>query len=223
MELRGISQQIWDVAATEQAIAYAKKDTKADGSVFASFHFCDWETMQVRAISEAAYLQIKFGNVGAYVAEALGEILTCRAARLPDGGCAVLRTDSMLELFRPDGRSGAKLFLNYQQAPAYDIVYADGGLWYTVPSRDAVVKLSLQTREMELRVGGQGVFARPLGLTAAGGSLFLACARAKEIKQLQLPGYELGGSIVLGGAPEKYFTVFRREFVWMGEGLFFFF
>ena len=222
MTLRSIAQQVIDVAAPEHAIAYAKRDTKADGSVFASFHFVDWETLHCRQVSEGVYLQMKFGDLGPYVADALDEPFSCRAARLPDGGCAVLRADSMLCLFRPDGRMGSQFFLSYRGAPAYDIVNDGNKLWYTVPSQNAIALYSLGSREMELRVGGPGVFNRPKGIAKAGNELLVSCTGGSsyEVKTLLLPSYELGRTVPLPSAPEQYFSVFRRHFLWADSGLY---
>jgi len=219
MELQCIARQVIDIAANHSEIAYAKRDTKADGSVFASFHFIDWETLQRRPVSEGVFLQMKFGNLGSCIADALGEPFSCRAVPLPDGGCAVLRTDSMLCLFRPDGSMGAQFFLGYRDAPAFDIV-SDGndGLWYTVPARDTIALFSLHRREMELRVGGTGMFARPMGIAKTGSDLLVSCK--DEVKTLLLPDCEPGERIRVNMPFEKYVSVFQRGFVWMGNELY---
>ena len=219
MKLQCIARQVIDIAANHSEIAYAKRDTKADGSVFASFHFIDWETLQHRPVSEGVFLQMKFGNLGACVADALGEPFSCRAAPLPDGGCAVLRTDSMLCLFRPDGSMGTQFFLGYRDGPAYDLVSdGNGGIWFTVPTRDAIALFSLHRREMELRVGGTGMFTRPMGISKTGNDLFVSCKGG--VKTLLLPSYEPGMSIPVDEPFEKYVSVFQRRFLWMDDGLF---
>ena len=217
MELQCIARQVIDIAANHSEIAYAKRDTKADGSVFASFHFIDWETLQRRPVSEGVFLQMKFGNLGSCIADALGEPFSCRAQPLPDGGCAVLRADSMLCLFRPDGSMGAQFFVGYRDAPAYDIVSdGNGGLWCTVPDRDVVALFSLQRHEMELRVGG--IFKRPMGIAKTGDHLLVSCEGAVE--SLLLPGCEPGERIPIDRPFEKYISVFQRSFVWMDDGLY---
>jgi len=217
MNLQLIARQVLDVAANEQMLAYvtaAKRDTKAGGSAFASFYFCDGENLQSRAISEGTYLHLKLGEAGAYIADQLGEIFTCRAARLPDGGCAVLGADSTLRLYRPDGRPGTRFPLEYRGAGAYDIACDGGSLWFTAPAQNALALFSLEAREIALRVGGSGVFARPGGLFKQGHSLFVSCAGSNEMKTLLLPSCDLGESVPLDVAPEKYFAVFRRAFLW---------
>jgi len=218
MELLTIAMNVLDVAANGQAIAYAQRDTKADGSAFASFFLCDWGSLQCRPISETAYLQMKFGEIGGYVADNLVEYFTCRASRLADGGCAVLRADSVLRLFRPDGRLGASFTLEYQGCDAYDIACDGTDLWFTVPARGALVQFSLQERGMVLRVGGHGVFPRATGITRTKDRLHVCCVH--EVKTLLLPGLELGGRTYLGDLLEKYFVVFGRRFVWMGGALY---
>ena len=220
MNLRPIAQHVIDVVATEQAITYVTRDTKADGSVFASFHFVDWESLQTRQVNDGVYLQMKFGELGPYVADELDEPFSCRTARLPDGGCAVLRADSMLCLFRPDGTLASHFFLGYRDAPAYDIVCNGTGIWYTVPSRNVIALFSLRSREMELRVGGSGVFGQPTGIAKAGSELLVSCQGAHEVKTLLLPSYELGRAIPIDGPLEKYVSVFRRNFVWIGDTLY---
>ncbi len=213
MKLSTIATQVVDVAANTQAIAYVKRDTKADGSVFASFHLCDWGSLQTRSITESAYLQLKFGEIGSYIAENLMEYFTCRAARLPDGGCAVLRADSVLQLFRPDGRPGASFALDYQGYDAYDLAFDGVDLWYSVPARGALVQYSLQNREMLLRVGGQGVFPHITGITHVVNTLWACCVH--EVKSLVLPDCTLGERIYMGDMLEKFFVVFGRKFIWM--------
>jgi len=218
MNLLTIAMNVVDVAANGQAIAYAQRDTKADGSVFASFYLCDWGSLQCRPITEGAFLQLKYGEIGGYVAESLVEYFTCRAARLPDGGCAVLRADSVLRLFRPDGRVGASFELEYQGCDAYDIACDGTDLWFTVPARGALVRFSLQERDMVMRVGGHGVFPRATGVTRAQNALWVCCVH--EVKSLLLPDLELGERIYLGDLLEKFFVVFGRRFVWMGGTLY---
>ena len=224
-----ISRQILDVTANEQAIAYAaqaEKDTKAAGSSFASFYFCDWESLRSRPISEGAYLQLKFGEAGAYAADCLGEIFTCRAARLPDGGCAVLSADAKLRLFRPGGRLGACFPLEYRGTGAYDIAGDSGNLWFTAPAQNALALFSLQAREIALRVGGPGVFARPGGVFLQGHSLFVCCSpgggpeSGGEVKTMLLPSCDLGETLPVELPPEKYFAVFRRAFLWAEGALY---
>ena len=218
MNLATIATNVVDVAANGQAIAYAQRDTKADGSAFASFYLCDWGSLQCRPISESAYLQLKFGASGGYVAESLVEYFTCRAARLADGGCAVLRADSVLRLFRPDGRLGASFPLEYQDCDAYDIACDGTDLWFTVPARGAVVQFSLQERDMVMRVGGHGVFPRATGITRTQAGLHVCCVH--EVKTLLLPSLELGDRLYLGDLLEKFFVIFGRRFVWMGGALY---
>ena len=218
MNLATIAANVVDVAANGQAIAYAQRDTKADGSVFASFYLCDWGSLQCRPITETAYLQLKFGEIGGYVADNLMEYFTCRASRLADGGCAVLRADSVLRLFRPDGRPGASFTLEYQDCDAYDIACDGADLWFTVPARGAVVQFSLPQREMVMRVGGHGVFPRATGITKVADTLHVCCVH--EVKTLLLPSLELGERLYLGDMLEKFFVIFGRRFVWMGGALY---
>lgn len=218
MKLTKIAAQVMDVAANGQAIAYAARDTKADGSVFASFYLCDWGSLQCRPISEAAYLQLKFGEIGGYVADRLAEYYTCRAVRLADGGCAVLHADSTLQLFRPDGRPGASFSLRYQGCDAYDIAGDGTDLWYSVPARGALVQYSLQDHEMVMRVGGHGVFPHVTGVTRVANALWSCCVH--EVKSLLLPDCELGERLYMGDALEKFYSVFGRRFIWMGGALY---
>ena len=219
MKLQCIARQVVDVVANHSEIAYAKWDTKADGSVFASFHFIDWETLQSRPVSEGVFLQMKFGNLGACIADALGDPFSCRAAPLPDGGCAVLRKDSMLHLFRPDGSMGTQFFLGYREHPAHDLVSdGNGGLWYTVPAQDTIVLFSLRRHEMEVRVGGIGMFTQPKGISKTGNDLLVSCKG--EVKTLLLPSCEPGQSIPVEKPLEKYVSVFQRSFLWMNHGLY---
>jgi len=216
LNLTTIAANVVDVAANGQAIAYAQRDTKTDA--FVSFYLCDWGSLQCRPISEDTYLRLKFGGIGGWVAENLVEYFTCRAARLADGGCAVLRADAVLRLFRPDGRVGASFPLDYQGSDAYDIACDGADLWFTAPARGALVRFSLQERDMVLRVGGHGVFPRATGVTLSGGKLWVCCVH--EVKALLLPSLELGERVYLGDLLEKYFEVFGRRFVWMGGTLY---
>jgi len=215
-----MAQQVVDFAATEQAIAYIRQDTRMDGSVFASFHFVDCGTMQTRPISEGAYLQVKFGDLGPYLADSLAEPYACRTARLPSGGCAVLRSDAMLCLYEPDGSHGAEFFLGYRDAPAHDIAATDEGLWFTVPARNAICLFSLEKCEMVLRVGGSGVFNKPLGIACYSERLLVSCAGSTMVRTLQLPGYDLRDSIDIARTFEKYFVVQGRRFVFNNGELF---
>jgi len=221
MALKLISTQVLDVAANELAITYARRELKP-GGFFASYYHCDWETLQTRPIAESTFLNFKFGEVGGHLAETLGEVFSCRAARLPDGGCAVLRADGDLCLFRPDGALGGAFPLEYNQCPAYDIVYA-GDLWFTAPKRGAVVRFSLERREMVLRVGGENVFLSPLGLSKQGSALKICCIGSKEVKTLHLPDYSLGETHFFSGefsAPDRFFSVFRRHFFCLRNNLY---
>ncbi|MDR2754035.1 MAG: hypothetical protein LBB50_06985 [Oscillospiraceae bacterium] len=221
--LRCVAQDVLDVTASAQAIAYVTKDTRADGSVFASFYLCEWDTLCSRPISESMYCQMKFGAAGSVAATQLPERLTCCAARLPDGGCAVLQADSTLRLLRPDGRPGAQFALEYQGAPAGGIAcdpVGDGDLWFSVPKRGSVVRFSLQSREMTLRVGGADDFAQPTGLFLQGHSLFVCCVGDHTVRMLHLPACTLGESVAFKGQPDQYFAVFRRRFVRMRNALY---
>ena len=214
MTLKLISSQVLDVAASELAIAYARRET-GPGGLCASYHHCDWETLQTRPVPESTFLSLKFGDAGARVADSLGEAFSCRAARLPDGGCAVLRADGVLHLFRPNGKIGGTFELEYKQCPAYDIAFA-GDLWFTAPKRGAVVQFSLERREMVLRVGGENEFLSPLGLSRQGSALKICCIGSKEVKTLRLPDCTFGETHAFGGessAPDRFFSVFRRNFV----------
>ena len=222
MTLQLIAPQVLDVAANELAITYARRDTKP-GGVFASYYYCDWETLQVRPIAESTFLNFKFGDVGSSVADTLGEVFSCRAARLPDGGCAVLRADGVMNLFRPSGGLGGSFALEYNQCVAYDIACCGGDIWFTAPKRDAVVQFSLEEREMILRVGGEGVFPSPMGLSKQGGALKVCCVGAKTVKTLQLPDCTLGETLAFEeefSAPDRFFSVFRRDFLCMQGNLY---
>ncbi|MCL2195749.1 MAG: hypothetical protein FWB76_07355 [Oscillospiraceae bacterium] len=220
MTLYTLAQQVIDFAATDHAIAYVRQDTRMDGSVFASFHFVDCETMQTRPISEGAYLQVKFGDLGPYLADGLAEPYACRSARLPGGGCAVLRSDAMLCLYEPDGSHGAEFFLGYRDAPAHDLAATNDGLWYTVPARNAIALFSLQRCEMVLRVGGSGVFNKPLGIAAYGERLLVSCIGSSLVRTLEMPGYDLKETIDIARPFENFFMVQGRRFVLSNGELF---
>ncbi|MDR1928239.1 MAG: hypothetical protein LBQ33_06340 [Oscillospiraceae bacterium] len=220
MQLQLLARGVCDVAATQQSLAYAKKDTKADGTVFASFFLCDWETLQCREIPEMAYLRVKFGELGARAADWFGETLTCRAARLPDGGLAVIGADFLLHLFRPDGAHASAIPLLYQDAPAYDLICDDDSLWCTVPQRNVLLQYSLAAREVRLRVGGSGVFPQPMGIFRQLDSAFVCCVGSKDVKSFDLARYEVTGFLPFSQAPKKFFRIFRRHFVWLESGLY---
>jgi len=222
MKLKLISTLVLDVAANELALAYARRDTKPGGQ-FVSYYYCDWETLQSRPVAESTFLNLKFGDIGGHVAETLDEVFSCRAASLPDGGCAVLRADGALHLFRPNGSLGGAFPLEYNQCPAYDLVFSNGDIWFTAPKRDAVVRFSLERREMVLRVGGEGVFPSPMGLSRQGGALRICCVGAKQVKTLLLPDCSLGETLSFEdeiSAPDCFFSVFRRNFLCMRNNLY---
>jgi len=222
MTLKLISTQVLDVAANELAIAYARRDMKS-GGLSASYYYCDWETLQTRSIAESTFLSLKFGDIGGRVAETLDEVFSCRAASLPDGGCAVLRANGSLYLFRPNGALGGAFPLEYNQCPAYDLVFSGGDIWFTAPKRDAVVQFSLERREMILRVGGEGVFPSPMGLSRQGSALKICCVGAKQVKTLLLPDCSLSETLSFEeefSAPDRFFSVFQRDFLCMRNNLY---
>ncbi|MDR2648038.1 MAG: hypothetical protein LBB67_07965 [Oscillospiraceae bacterium] len=213
-----ISDCVTAVTATNDAIVYAAKDTKV-GVAFASFFFCDAISLRSHPVSESHFLQTKFGSLGGSIAAFMGEGLTCQAAPLPDGGCAVLDTNSVLHLFRPDAVHAAAFPLEYQNAPAFDIAVDGTSLWYSVPAKNALVQFSLATREVLLRVGSRDVFPRPLGLSRLPGTLLAACADG-EAKQLSLTNYEMTQSVFCMERLEKYFAVLHQSFALVGDRLY---
>ncbi|MCL2105556.1 MAG: hypothetical protein FWH26_00585 [Oscillospiraceae bacterium] len=220
-----LADGVRDIAASDQTLAYAKRDTRADGTAFASFFLCDWETLQSRPIPETAYLQLKFGGAGSRIADYFGEIFSIRAARLPDGGCAILCADGTLHLFRPDGQHGAAFPLFYREQPAFDIAYdSDGGaLWFSAPQSNALVQFSLSGRETLLRAGGPGVFPKPMGLCRQPGSLQVCCSGAANeacVKEFSLADFEVTGSVALPRPAEKFICLFGRRFAWIASGLY---
>ena len=220
MHLRLLAEQVLDAAADAHTFACAVRDTRAVDSAFASFFLCDWETLERRQVPWSVYAQLKFGCCASTVGNWLPRPLTSKAAPLADGGCAVLEpVGGALHLFRPDGSHGASFPLLYGDIPAYDLIAAgEDLLWFTVPDRGALVRYSINRREITLRVGGTDTFPLPHGLTRNADTLWVCCAGSDEAKAFSMPDLEITETLPFRAPPEKLFRVYSRVFVWLADG-----
>ncbi|MDR2524881.1 MAG: hypothetical protein LBC83_01610 [Oscillospiraceae bacterium] len=218
MHLRLLAETVLDVAADTHSFAYAQRDTDTANAGFVSFFLCDWATLECREVPPAVFLQLKFGASAAAAQEWFENPLRCKAALLPDGGCAVLESGARLHLFRPDGVCGASVSLHYKEAPAQDIAAVGDSLWCTVPTHGALVRYSLAEREITLRVGGRDVFAAPQGLTRSADTLWLCCAGDSTVQAFSLTELDITERLQLPVVPVKYYRVFSRAFVLLENG-----
>ncbi|MDR3313755.1 MAG: hypothetical protein LBS96_04780 [Oscillospiraceae bacterium] len=219
MQLRLLADSVLDAAADAHTFGYAVRDTKAVDAAFASFFFCDWETLESRRVPEAVYMQLKFGGCAAAAAAWLAQPLRCKAAILPDGGCAALEpAGGMLHLFRPGGDHASSFTLCYADVAAHDLVAQEDSLWFTVPERGALARFSLNQRELTLRAGGNGIFRLPRGITRNADTLWVCCAGSNEAKAFSLTELEVTETLELPAPPEKIFRVYSRMFALLADG-----
>lgn len=219
MHLRLLAESVLDAVADTHNFGYAVRDTKAVNSAFASFFLCDWESLECRQVAESVFMRLKFGGSAAAITEWLARPLACRAAPLADGGCAVLEPASgALHLFRPGGSHASSFSLRYDDAPAYDLVAEDNNLWFTVPEHGALVRFSINRRDITLRVGNGGTFPIPRGLTRRTDTLWLCCAGSNEAKAFSIPELDITETLAFPAPPEKLFHVFSREFALLSDG-----
>ncbi|HIT53895.1 MAG TPA: hypothetical protein IAD07_08145 [Candidatus Fimivicinus intestinavium] len=156
-----------------------------------SFHEYLLKTREIVPVRRKAYLRRKFGPGYERIVERLGDYVSCDAACLPDGETVVLYPGGELGFFSKEGRPCWRGAFTYRGCGVSGLA-ADGAFfWSAVPEQNAVVRFSVATKKVVLRVGGGAshVFDGPCTLARYGRALYVCNERAHSISTVSLDRY----------------------------------
>ena len=211
-----------DMIRFSKGVLFVREEKQPDETTKVTFFAYTVEDHKIAPITKSVYLLNKFGPAFKPVEKQLGDYVSCDAGKLPDGGAAVIYPTGELGLFSPDGALRWTGDLLYHDSPARDVAVENRHLWSVVPDQRAVIRYSLATNKVVMRIGGgtTGTFGKPVAIAEFDNRLYV-CDREKFcIKTVDLADFSVRDYRQFEEPVHKYIQAAGKEFAVLNSGVY---
>lgn len=185
--------KVYEILPTPDGIifSYANKEFE-DGMVEISYKMISFDTRRITDIAKNIYMINKFGNSYKAMEKLCSNYVTAKSIILPGGKVLILHEDGNAQVVDADGEPLWTGSLIYRNNLPSDILLFKDGLWVAYESADVLLKYSLQTMRVELRVGGNNSpFDGPCDLFEEAGEVVVCNKNSKKIITVNLDTYNV--------------------------------
>lgn len=191
------------------------------GEIPLDFNYYNYTTGKSERVKKDIYQLAKFGANYQKIVNTCENYVLARSVLLPEGRVLLVDTDGTATFFDGKGEVIKTGMIKYRTKVPYALSLGKDGLWGSFPESDSLVRFNLDTLKSELRIGKKGdCFARPMGIVAAGNSLYISSSENNKLIKLDINSFETED---IYGFKEKiisYVTTGKREFVSLESGLY---
>jgi len=214
--------KVYEILPTQDGIifSYANKEFE-EGMIEISYKMISFDTRRITDIAKNIYMINKFGNSYKAMEKLCSNYITAKSIILPGGKVFLLHDDGVAQVVDADGEplwTGSLVYHN--QLPSDVLLFADG-LWVAYEKANVLLKYSLQTMRMELRVGNSASpFGGPCDLFEEAGEIIVCNKDSRKIMSINLDTYNVLEYEEFEEALLQYVCVKGYRFVVLESGLY---
>lgn len=217
-----VSLDIVDLIPFQTGILFVIRDGESKESSKISFYSFDIKTRSIASVTKNAYLLTKFGSTFSSITAQLNDYISCDAAKLINGQLMIMYSSGEYGIFDENGNLVSTDTIYYKNSPARDITVDDSNIWCAVPEKDLIIKFSVSSNRVLLRIGGENsdTFSCPVSVTEYDGNLYVCNSSSRCIKKISLTDFSVSTYKEFDEPVYKYVKVEDSEFVILNSGVY---
>ncbi|NMP36911.1 MAG: hypothetical protein GX051_02120 [Clostridiales bacterium] len=213
---------IIDIIPFSKGLIFARKESLQNDSVKVSFFSYDLNTERAAPVTKGVYLLNKFGSAYKPIVEQIGDYISCDVAALPGSQTSVVYPTGEMGLFDPEGVLYWTGDLMYHDFPVRGVAADNKHIWCVVPDNNSVIRYSLASEKVVLRIGGDRstAFASPVSLNIFDGELYICNQGTCRIRTINLKDYSVKDYKVFEEPVHRYIRSCGKEIVVLNSGVY---
>ncbi|MCD7774183.1 MAG: hypothetical protein LUG85_03420 [Clostridiales bacterium] len=217
-----LNVNIIDIVPFSKGLIFIRRDEQPDGTNKASFFSYDAFSGEFTSVTKGVYLLNKFGMAYEQLTSRLSDFVTCEAVKLPNHHTIVIYPTGEMGQFDENGRLSKMGDLYYSNAPARDAAFDGSSIWCAVPQRNAVIRYSLSTQKIVMRIGGDDntAFNMPISVSFYADSLFVCNRGSNEIRCINIDTLNVSDYLEFQEPVNKYYRFKDKEIVVLDSGVY---
>ena len=217
-----INSVVLDILPHASGFLFAEMSPDERGEEKVSFYSYEQDRRECFPITAKTYLTHKFGAYYRDVIDELGDFISCDAAPLSENGTVALYESGDMYIFGARGEPVWHGNVSYQHKPVRDLAVDGKNIWCVVPERNAVICYSPAEKRVTLRIGGKdsAAFEEPVSISKCGELLFVSSRKAKKVRTIRLPDYEVADLRKFREPVHKYFKIGACEYAVLDSGIY---
>ncbi|NLA77041.1 MAG: hypothetical protein GX851_04320, partial [Clostridiales bacterium] len=184
---------IIDIIPFSKGLIFARKESAHNDSVKVSFFGYDLNTERAAPVTKGVYLLNKFGSSYKPIVEQIGDYVSCDVGILPNAHTSVVYPTGEMGLFDENGMLYWTGDLMYHDLPVRGVAPDNKHIWCVVPENNSVIRYSLSSEKVVLRIGGDRstAFASPVSLNMFDGELYICNQDSCRIRTINTKDYSV--------------------------------
>lgn len=219
---RILNVDVIDIVPFSKGLIFVRKEAMPNGTNKVSFFSYDAASGEVTTVTKSVYLLNKFGMAYEQLSSRLGDFITCDTAKLPNHHTIVIYPTGEMGHFDENGRIIATGDLYYNNAPARDAAFDGSCIWSVVPQRNAVIRYSLASHKIIMRIGGDDntAFNVPISATYYPDGLYVCNQASCEIRHIDVDTLNVTDYLEFDEPVNKYFRFREKEIAVLASGIY---
>lgn len=219
---RILNYNIIDIVPFAKGLIFLKRDEMPDNTNKVSFFSFDAETKEITTVTKSVYLLNKFGMAYEQIASRLGDFITCDTAKLPNHHTIIIYPTGEMGHFDDKGKIVKTGDLYYSNAPARDAAFDGSCIWSAVPQRNAVIRYSIATQKIVMRIGGDEntAFNLPISVSCYNDEIYVCNRASCEIRCIDINTLNVTDYLEFREPVNKYFRFGNKEIVVLDSGIY---
>lgn len=217
-----LNYNIIDIVPFSKGLIFVKRDEQSDGKNKVSFFSFDAVTEEITSVTKSVYLLNKFGMAYEQISSRLGDFITCDTVKLPNLHTIIIYPTGEMGHFDEKGKIIKTGDLYYNNAPARDAAFDGNCFWSVVPQRNAIIRYSIATQKIIMRIGGDEntAFNMPISVTCCGNDLYVCNRASCEIRCVDINTLNVTDYLEFREPVNKYFRFGHKEIVVLDSGIY---
>lgn len=219
---RILEYDILDIVPFSKGLIFIRKHQLPDGTNKVAFFSYDAFSGEITTVTKSVYLLNKFGMAYEQLSSRLGDLISCETAKLPNQGTVIIYPTGEMGIFDHDGKIIKTGDLYYNNAPARDAAFDGSCIWCAVPQRNAVIRYSIASQKIVMRIGGDDntAFNVPISVSYYNNELFVCNQASCEIRKINTDTLDVSDYLEFKEPVNKYFRFGEKEIVVLKSGIY---
>ncbi len=213
---------ILDIVPFSKGLIVIRQDTTKEEKKRTVFFSYDAVSGEMTTVTKSVYLLNKFGMAYEQLTSRLSDFVTCETVKLPNHHTIVIYPTGEMGQFDEKGKIIKTGDLYYDNAPARDAAFDGSSIWSCVPQRNAVIRYSLSTQKIVMRIGGDNntAFNMPISVAYYADNLFVCNRTSNEIRCINTETLDVSDYLEFQEPVNKYYRFRDKEIVVLDSGVY---
>lgn len=213
--------KIYELVPKSDGLIFSYRKATVDEGDVVWFKMLSLESGVMSDVGKNAYWNTKFGSNYQVAISLCENYVTAKVVYLPNDRIFICNESGQTYIINADGSVNRTGEMKYRGMPPSSVVLYKNSLWASFQEGNVLLRFSINTMRVELRIGGKmSPFVAPQGIFIEGNKATVCNSESNSLVRINLDTYAVDNYLEFEESVRGYTKINGYEFVHLDSGLY---